>query len=402
MSTSSDRIEAPQTIGWWWIAVPVVFTVTTLLTVDMAGSAAFRQLQIGRAARALLEAEVQQEPYRGTTWGRRYWENIERYQERWDPYYVYRVGSMTTEFINVSNGVRATYRAAEPRGGPARLVFLFGGSAAWGHGARDEGTIPSWIAKVAEEHGDPLDVRNLAESGWVNWQGIAYLSQLLADGARPDTVIFYSGVNEVLGGRSWPHIRRPIWNAEAVPRAMSDWALERNRPFSRFWDYYRNTSYLWTLVNPRPSVLPAAPAIARPESTARLVDEYLADRSFVEQLGRVYGFKTIFAWQLTVADKPVLSAQERSYAGWLPRSPETTPAIDWWVMDGDLKSQYEEVGRRVKARGVLDVTPVLKEVPSSTFIDWMHMSEAGNERVARALYEHLRTALAAERTAPGI
>ena len=132
------------------------------------------------------------------------------------------------------------------------MVFLFGGSAAWGHGARDEGTIASWLAKVAEDHGEPLDVRNYAESGWVNWQGISCLTQRLAEGERPD---------------------------------------------------------------------------------ARLADEYIADRVLVEHLGQVYGFKTLFVWQLSVADKPTLTAQERRYAGWLPRTPDTTPAIDWWAMD---------------------------------------------------------------------
>ena len=67
---------------------------------------------------------------------------------------------------------------------------------------------------MSEEHGEPLDVRNYAESGWVNWQGIAYLTQRLADGERPDTVIFYSGVNETLSGRQWPHVRRPVLDAK--------------------------------------------------------------------------------------------------------------------------------------------------------------------------------------------
>jgi lysophospholipase L1-like esterase len=391
VNASTGQPEQPARIAWWWIAVPVGFTLATMLVLDMVGSAAIRELGVRNAARALLEAEVQQEPYRGTSWGRRYWEAIARYQEVWEPYYVYRVGSMVTEFINVSNGVRATYRM-QPRGSePHSVVFLFGGSAAWGHGARDEGTIASWLAKVAEDHGEPLDVRNYAESGWVNWQGISYLTQRLAEGERPDTVIFYSGVNEILSGRQWPQVRRPIWDAEAVPRAMTDWALERNRPLARVWHYYRNTSYLWSWLVPRPPVLPSAPTIARPELAARLADEYIADRVLVEHLGQVYGFKTLFVWQLSVADKPTLTAQERRYAGWLPRTTDTTPAIDWWAMDTELKHLYGEVGRLVKARGVFDIASALENATASAFIDWMHTSEAGNEQVARALYDIVQT-----------
>jgi hypothetical protein len=59
-------------------------------------------------------------------------------------------------------------------------------------------------------------------------------------------------------------------------------------------------------------------------------------------------------------------------------------------MDTELKYLYEEVGQRVKARGVRDITPALDHLTTSAFIDWMHTSEAGNEHVARAVYEIIR------------
>jgi lysophospholipase L1-like esterase len=378
-------------LPWWWLAFLAACSLASTMVVDMVASATVRQIQVRRTARQLLEAEVQQEPYRGTSWGRPYWEAIELYKEAWEPYYVYRVGSMVTPFINVSDGVRATHRTAAKGGVSNRLVFVFGGSAAWGHGARDENTIPSWLARVAEQHGDSLDVRNYAESGWVNWQGITYLTQKLADGERPDTVIFYSGVNEVLSGRQWPQVRHPVWDGEAVPRAMADWSMERSRPLARVWDYYRNTSYLWSMLVPRAPVLAASPHLTRSEQATRLAADYVAAEELVEHMGRAFGFKTVFAWQLTVADKPSLTAQEQHYAGWLPPTPATTPAIPWWSMDAELKELYGEVGRMVKARGTMDLTDALAHTPDTAFIDWMHTSEAGNERVGRALYDRIRT-----------
>ena len=113
-------------------------------------------------------------------------------------------------------------------------------------------------------------------------------------------------------------------------------------------------------------------------------------------MGRAFGFKTLFAWQLTVADKPSLTAQELHYAGWLPRTPATTPAIAWWSMDAELKELYGEVGRLVKEGGAIDVTDGLVHTTDTAFIDWMHTSEAGNERVARALYERMRTPSSAQ------
>jgi hypothetical protein len=59
-------------------------------------------------------------------------------------------------------------------------------------------------------------------------------------------------------------------------------------------------------------------------------------------------------------------------------------------MDTELKYLHGEVGRLVRAQGVLDLAGALDHVTASAFIDWMHTSEAGNEGVARALYAVIR------------
>ena len=121
-----------------------------------------------------------------------------------------------------------------------------------------------------------------------------------------------------------------------------------------------------------------------------VVADFAADKEVVERLGREYGFSTLFVWQLSVADKPILSAQERSYAGWLPSSSETKPGFQWWVMPLDLREIYDAIGQRVISHyGVVDVSNAFDDMPATAFIDWMHTSESGNERVARAIYQRL-------------
>ena len=203
-----------------WIGVAPGL-VCLALVVDLAGSAAVKQWKRERTERETLEAEARQEPYRNQEWGHRYWEEMNQYRERWESYWIYRLSDRHGEFLNVTNGVRGTYL---PRGswpGHSHTVFLFGGSAAWGHGARDQATLASWLARVGEEHGERLDVRNYAESGWVNWQGILYLLEKLTDGERPDVVIFYSGVNEAMSARLWPQVRRPLYDGEMTKAALT-------------------------------------------------------------------------------------------------------------------------------------------------------------------------------------
>ena len=51
---------------------------------------------------------------------------------------------------------------------------------------------------------------------------------------------------------------------------------------------------------------------------------------------------------------------------------------------------YGAIGQGVMTHhGVVDVSDAFDDMPTTAFIDWMHTSESGNERVARALYERL-------------
>lgn len=377
--------------GTWLTIVPVVLMVGVCC--DVLISAAIRQALRDRDVRTMIDAGAGQEPYRGTEWGRALWEETATYAERWSPYYVYRVGDMHGRFINVTDGIRDTYEPIAS-GLPRPVVMVFGGSAAWGHGVADDETLPSWLARLAEAAGEPLDVRNYAESGWVNWQGITFLLERLVDGERPDVVVFYSGVNETLSGLQWPDVRRPIFDAEMVPDALHDWLAAKDRPLRRAWDYYRNTSLTLSALLPRPSARSASRASAAEDPVARLAREYLADRDLVSALGRQFGFATVFVWQATVADKPALSPQERGYAGWLPlASGEAGPALDWWRLDGELRTVYDRVGREVRSSGVADVSQAFEGVAGTAFIDWMHPSGAGNEHLARAVLDTIRAAL---------
>ena len=369
----------------WLVRGPALLAL--LVVSDLVVSASVQQLRTTRAGRQMIEAELAQEPYRNADWARAYWNEVAQYEEQWDPYFVYRVGDLHGPLITVKDGVRRTYTPPARTDTPRRLLFVFGGSAAWGHGARDEHTLPSWLARVAEEQGDSWEVRNYAESGWVNWQGIVYLLQKLADGERPDVVIFYSGVNEVLSARHWPAVRRPIWNAETYPTAMSEWILQKDWPLFRTWDYYRKTSlFFGYLTGYDRNALP--PPSTDSNGISRLVRrDYLADKAVVENLGRAYGFKTVFVWQLTVAAKQHLTAQEKTYAGWLAGPVELRPALDWWAMPGDLRALYQSIGRDVVSQpAVADVGDAFEGVTSTAFIDWMHPTESGNEHIARALH----------------
>ena len=74
-------------------------------------------------------------------------------------------------------------------------TWFFGGSTMWGVGVEDDGTIPSQYAIKSGEY-----VFNLGESGWVSRQSLNQLLNLLGESHKPETIIFYDGVNDISAG----------------------------------------------------------------------------------------------------------------------------------------------------------------------------------------------------------
>ena len=89
------------------------------------------------------------------------------------------------------NGIRATY--ADPAANPTKTVAFFGGSTMWGSGAPDEHTIPSAFAKLYPDY----SAINFAETAHTAHQNLNALVQVLAEGLRPDVVVFYNGSSEI-------------------------------------------------------------------------------------------------------------------------------------------------------------------------------------------------------------
>ncbi len=86
-------------------------------------------------------------------------------------------------------------------------VYFFGGSAMWGTGADDANTIPSQFAQLSG-----FRVENFGETAYTAHQSLVLLIQVLQDGHRPNIVVFYDGVNEVLNKcrtelTPWSHAR---------------------------------------------------------------------------------------------------------------------------------------------------------------------------------------------------
>jgi lysophospholipase L1-like esterase len=112
-----------------------------------------------------------------------------------DPFLGYRFTNKTSTYTNLVDGVRTSHQSQAP--GKKVSVWFFGASALFGAGQRDDHTIPSEFARLAEADGIPLQVRNYGRPGVAMWQELELFQQLVASGQKPDLVVFYDGFNDL-------------------------------------------------------------------------------------------------------------------------------------------------------------------------------------------------------------
>lgn len=114
-----------------------------------------------------------------------------------------RYGAFTSptvdgQFTNSADGERWTLQLP-CEGCPQREVWLFGTSAAFGLGQRDDFTVASQLVRRAVADGVGLRVRNFAVPGRTQIQEYeGLLAHFRIDEGRPDLVLFLDGFNDVI------------------------------------------------------------------------------------------------------------------------------------------------------------------------------------------------------------
>lgn len=278
-------------------------------------------------------------------------------------------------YFNIVDRARKTY-VAHGVDDDAPSLFFFGGSTTWGEGQRDSYTIPSYVARLAEEHGVSARVSNYGQSGWVIWQELALLQQLLTEGNVPDVAIFYNGHNDV--GLQV----QELTTAPSYPRAeLIKQAVNRERArgsFSGFIDalnaFYLDHSILVRIVRKftSPEISEPAPTSASPQVQARNAVE-LHDRAVevIEGLAKSYGFEAVFFWQPDAYTTD--GGDAARFLGW---------------GEEGFGAAYLEATRSV-GPPVINLADALDGVQDAVFFDDVHTNELGAELVARAIYPHL-------------
>lgn len=285
------------------------------------------------------------------------------------PFLVSAPRAFASESLNTTDVERVSY-VPDPAGASPLRVAFFGGSTMFGVGQRDEHTIPSAVARVAEESGIPLEVHNYGLPGWVSWQELQYLERLLARGERYDLVVFYDGFNELLVqgvgySRDPTHLGADVMNNMAADyQEEHQVAPQPSDGLAELTEAYRRNSGMALLLgraddDPTDSQGGIRRAVATPEAQATAaLAVYDRATDLVTLLAAEHGMTARFFWQPT-------------RAGWPPSITEQLPD------------------------GVVDLSGVLDGRQDELYIDEVHTNEEGARLVAEAIWAEIGPDLAA-------
>jgi len=351
--------------------------------------------RLGREQRP--DRRVLSEGYGGATWPIQHYRELELIEDRWQPYVYFRQKPFRGETITVGpDGLRATWQPPPASGngsGPGRIeikLLMLGGSSLWGFGARDFQSIPSLVARSLYDRGWRVELKNLAELGYVSTQEFVALYRELQAGYRPDVVVFYDGVNETTSallegaaGLSTNEThRRTEFNLSQSPVRLVGAlgaSLLKDSGSYRFAQAVR----LRLAGEPAASGPASSPEAIRALSDA-VVHYYQANVVSVEVLGRSFGFRPLFYWQANVFTKALL----------VPVEQEEAARYAW------AEPIFREVHGRIGASNALrsdpafrDLSGIFSDSRNLVFIDYCHTTESANERIAAAIVEDVINAL---------
>ena len=368
----------------------IIYSVITFLIVIIALELGLHAIDF--AARR-IKKNPDQAPFRGLYQGKPWAETLARESDKPHRDQVYHQHltwiskPVQGQFVNIDPDMgRRTWNPPDLSSEPI-TVFVFGGSAAWGYGARDDHTIASRLSQLLNAPNPRFQVFNYGEPAYTFTQGVLYLITKLRQGLRPDYVIFYDGFNDVYGayqsGRAGTlhNVAQIKEKLESKPReiygqAVTEWLKEN------IYLYSKVVNKIYQHYYPEECYQEAGAKLSNQELQAlaeQLVQYYARSLDLLEHLSRTYGFNYACFWQ------PALYTEARV----LPQ--ETR--ID--VRLGDKKfAQLYRYTNQYLARQHLphfyNLSGVVGPRTQPYYIDLVHMTEAGYGQVAARMFEILK------------
>lgn len=313
----------------------------------------------------------------GAGWSKRYFADLQRTPSYYWPYTELRPGDFRSPYINVTDWVRRSWQPTTARRTP--VVWFLGGSTTFGEGQRDDHTIASELARIADAAGTPIRVRNYGQRGWTSFQELVLLEQQLALHPAPDLVVFTDGANDVNvqafvdepvpSHYQVPDFARRIAGARLATRVVEPGSAAD--PVGDAWHEYTSHSAAHkVLALFRSQVAGAAedPATATDANGQAVYPTTVQDGT---DAGKVY-------------------ERTKALIGDVSRRADVEPFYFWQPMPSSW--DVYDAARAELSSSTVDLTETLMD-HQEVFLDGVHTNEEGARLVAEAMWPHLRPAI---------
>ena len=315
------------------------------------------------------------EVYQDKIWAEKYWEEFDQsFDAIYSPYSGYRrKPNYQGHHINLDqHSIRKTINPCADADPKVKniTIFMFGGSTTWGTGARDQGTIPSFLSQDLCNSDLQVEITNFAESGYNSTQGMIRLFMELRKNHIPDIVIFYDGINDM---------HASIRNKKAgLPQNLQNRHREFNslkkRNIRDFFPYFlkivkKITSFFSS--NKSQGVRRSNPLLE--EETVNI---YFGNIKLIQYWETHLSFKSFFFWNPSVHSKQFLSEYEEKNIGQIKNK----------YRKNFYLSVTELINKKSDVKSLSDIFNSNKE---TIFIDGAHISEEGNAIIAQAMAENV-------------
>jgi hypothetical protein len=245
-----------------------------------------------------------------------------------------------------------------------RTAYFFGGSTIWGVGSNDAGTIPSQFAALTGMHAE-----NFGERSYTAHQGLVMLIQLLQAGHRPDLVVFYDGVNDVLN---------KCRNEIGVD------SYDREPDFSHTFERsFRTDSFSYYFA----PLMTLSEKIRLELSRSVHAEEYACQRDAAK--AEAIAGRLVQDWQFA---KLLTEAHGGKFIGLLqPVAFFSKTRLQPYHLPPSLATQYQAVYPivRQKIAALTDIHDLISvlDVDEDLYIDFCHLAPTGNRLVAQKIAE---------------
>ena len=285
---------------------------------------------------------------------------------------------VSSQYINVRNGERASTQP-DPALGDPLVIWFFGGSAAFGAGQRDEHTIPSELVKLAQDQGVALEIHNFAVPATVNWQSAMLLIAKLQAGEKPDLVVIYDGANDVaLQGV----LAAQGQGASTQPASLIDGELDAVLSKRATAKSEGDSSPGQTLPpsktrTPDKELTPAA-------SGQAVLSRYSNGIEVIRKFSELSSVPVLIFWQPDLRAK---TPQSGSDADTLAAVEVNEESVKVWTETSDA------VRAGLGALGVTDLSAVFDGQTEPIYWDTVHTNELGSKIVAERMLKELQPTL---------